>query len=250
MMTSAALGYRRNKRDRRDKVALPRTKEISVYTPLDLIHHIYNQKGLNSCVANAILLALDIAFAKGGISYREYSRLYAYYHARIFNDDQNVDGGTYIRDGFKGINRYGLCKNKHWKYQEKNVNKNPGFLNRLRGFNTRKLLKFKRLKSVKICDQVDSYLGAAQGVVFGTRISNKFQEWKSKSAPLRPPTSKEKILGGHALAIVDSKITKSRKSYVIANSWGENYGDNGFCLMDESYIKWPQTRDFTIVELA
>lgn len=249
-MTKFNSGWKPNIVDKRDYKATHRPKSSSYIigdAPVDLITRIYDQKNSNSCVAASILLALDIEMKRNGYIPKEYSFLYEYFHARVYKGDQFVDDGTYIRDGCKSVNRYGLCKEKHWPYDIDNVNKNPGFKNRLRGYFMRDSIRFSHLWSTDICSQIDNYVDGLHGVIFGTSISNEMFDWTRTKPPLSKPNYDD-IIGGHAMVIVDRMIRKSKKSYLVASSWGLGYGDDGCVLLDEDYIKWYRTRDFTVIE--
>jgi C1A family cysteine protease len=42
----------------------------------------------------------------------------------------------------------------------------------------------------------------------------------------------------------------TERSVFVLNSWGRDWGDDGWCSMSWDYIKWDQSRDFWTVEAA
>ena len=247
------FGFIPNSPDKRDLIAHHRSAVIDIKAPADYIPtvngrvFVHDQGGLNSCVSNAILLALYIAREKDKKDFEEYSRLYDYWHARSYEGVPVVaDDGVSIRNGCKAINKYGLSKERHWPYDEGRVNRNPGLLNRIGGIAMRDSIRFLRLTDGDICAQINSYVGSACPVIFGTVVGKSFLNYKRDSLALSVP---DVYLGLHALLIVDYMAKKSGFEYVIANSWGHDYGYDGMCVMRESYIKWARSADFTILEL-
>src|SRR4051812_44320534 len=79
------------------------------------IQELYDQKSINSCVANSVCLAYRIVQKNKKF---QPSRLYIYYKARQkdMGSDQISDSGTYIDAALKHIQQHGICSEKLWEY--------------------------------------------------------------------------------------------------------------------------------------
>ena len=70
-------------------------------------------------------------------------------------------------------------------------------------------------------------------VVFGMSLFNSFMsEDVAKTGVIPMPKMSEKMIGGHAMLIVGS----NDKYFIVRNSWGEGWGDYGYCYIPHQYL--------------
>ena len=75
-------------------------------------------------------------------------------------------------------------------------------------------------------------------VVFGFTVYESFESDDVAKTGLMPmPKDGEKILGGHAVAVVG--FDDSKKLFTIRNSWGSGWGDKGYFFMPYEFITNP-----------
>jgi len=75
-------------------------------------------------------------------------------------------------------------------------------------------------------------------IVFGINVYDSFESddvSKTGIVPL-PDKDKEKCLGGHAILIVGFKEIDNKNYFIVRNSWGTEWGDNGYCYMPFEYV--------------
>jgi C1A family cysteine protease len=217
----------------------------------NLIVSILNQGNLGSCVTNAGAQAVRAALVKAGVPPEKaelLSRLFAYYYARAISPgNTQVDSGTQIRCFFDVIRKLGYCPETAWPYDISQFATMPKPEAARQAIDQKISVGYYRIDSTgsKRVDDVCTALAGGNLVVFGTPVGDNFVRYQRGSAPLTPPSS---FLGGHALTIDAYDATAIRVLFDICNSWGPEYGDGGFCTMDESYIAWDASSDFWIVE--
>lgn len=218
-----------------------------------LIADILNQGGLGSCSSNAIVQGLRAAMIRLGFASPALaSRLFLYYFMRAMIGTTQEDSGSHIRNGFDVIRKLGFCPESEWPYSDDDTTFKilPSAGATRTAFDQLGGLGYFRIDSKgadRVAD-VRAALAADYTVVFGTLVSDKFAEFKRDSAPLGPPEPSETILGGHALLVGGYDLATD--DFDIVNSWGPEYGIDGWCKFDSSYIADPRSGDFWIIETS
>jgi len=193
---------------------------------------IYNQGNLGSCTANAIGFAFqyDEMKQKEGTEFIP-SRLFIYYNERDMEGTTKYDAGASIRDGIKSVYNIGVCDETLWTYDISKFTDKPN-IDCYKFAKKHESLKYMRIKqdleSMKQC-LMDGY-----PFVFGASIYESFECDKVKDTGLVPlPKKDEKLLGGHALAVVGYDDTYG---FIVRNSWGKQWGVYGYCYMPYNYL--------------
>jgi hypothetical protein len=47
--------------------------------------------------------------------------------------------------------------------------------------------------------------------------------------------------------VADDLRPAARERFLIANSWGEEFGDHGFCWLSAGYLAWGESDDFWMI---
>lgn len=242
------LGWMPDPQDPRDLPASDKLGSGPVPASADndaLVPEILQQGPINSCVANAAMLAIRASHIKQGAAAAPLgSRLFAYYVSRASHGWQRRDEGTYIRSCFSALNKLGFPAEDAWPYDTKRVNRQPGFKAIQRAMDQRKPTVYTRIYeagSARV-DMVKRALAAGNLVVFGTDIDATF--YSVREEVKGPPT--EQIIGGHAMTL----IGYTGDVFEVANSWGEDWGVKGRFSMSAEWVRWNGTRDLWIVEQA
>jgi len=72
--------------------------------------------------------------------------------------------------------------------------------------------------------------------VFGFTVYESFESASTASTGIvRMPKKDEKTLGGHAVMAVG--YHQKKKYFLVRNSWGEGWGQAGYCLMPFAYLE-------------
>ena len=227
-------GWKRDNHDCRDFVHI---FDVKFETNVDLSplgpKEIYNQGNLGSCTANAIAYAyeFDEYKQKEEIKFIP-SRLFIYYNDREIEGTVNEDSGAAIRDGVKSINKIGVCPETDWPYNISQFTQKPKY-ECYEIAKEHRSLQYKRVEQ-KI-DQLKSALSNGFPIVFGFVVYESFEsEETTKTGIVTMPEKRESILGGHAVCIIGYDDNKG--TFKVRNSWGEKWGDKGYCYFPYKYI--------------
>ena len=191
-----------------------------------------NQSYLGSCSSNAITNAYELMVKQ---NYPEYfvhlSRLFVYYNTRLEDGSVNQDSGIYLRDGLKAIKKYGICSESLWPYNLDYWDDKPSD-EAYEDAKKRSIIKYQKLTSTYYITEV---LNDNKPVVFGMEIYDSFMQLDKSIFTVNIPSRKEKSLGGHAMCMVGYDL--KRRLFLAKNSFGEEWGMNGYCWIPFDYIK-------------
>jgi hypothetical protein len=153
----------------------------------------------------------------------------------------NVDMGTYISLGCDVLRRYGVCRDKMHPFDIRKLHIPPSVrasrearLNRIRSH-----FRLYSTGSERIEDIILN-LRADNPVVFGTRVGTDWKGYRGGSEPLRVERSPS---GGHAMCI----IGYVDGLFVVENSWGTSWGDDGFALVSPEVFTHSYTKDLWVI---
>tara|TARA_B100001287_G_C22533521_1_gene458555 strand:+ start:22 stop:837 length:816 start_codon:yes stop_codon:yes gene_type:complete len=240
-------GWKRDLPDRRDKVVKYEiSKEIDTGEDKDNNDNtkniidlrskcppVYNQGKLGSCTANGIAAVYQFDEMKqNNEDIFMPSRLFIYYNERKMEGNVNNDSGASIRDGIKSINKKGVCSEDDWPYDIDVFTEEPPVECYEEAKNHRSL-KYQRVKQKE--GQLKEALKAGYPVVFGFSVYESFESETVKQTGIVPmPEKDEKMLGGHCVVLVG--YNDDKKLWIVRNSWGEEWGDKGYCYFPYEYI--------------
>ena len=202
-----------------------------------------HQSSLNSCTANAAVGAMEILERKQQIEQLDLSRLFVYWNTRAIDGTTDQDPGAYIRSSMKAVETKGACLESIWPYAIDRVLTKPSDASYVDGE------KRQALEYLRVAQGVGVRQAIADGfpVVFGMLLSESFMNARfGGNVPM--PRTGEEIVGGHAMLIVGYDM--DAQTYIVRNSWGEHWGDKGYCYIPFALVDDPSTSfDFWIIRL-
>jgi len=193
---------------------------------------VYNQGVLGSCTANALafLFEYDEIIKNKNREFKP-SRLFIYYNERKIENTIEYDAGASIRDGIKIIHKIGVCDENLWEYDIDKFKDKPPVLcyTQAKKYKSVKYYKLKQnIYDLKACLQ--------EGFPFivGISIYESFESENSATTGIiKIPNNNEKLLGGHAVAVVGFD---DNYGFLVRNSWGTEWGIEGHCFIPYEYI--------------
>ena len=185
-----------------------------------------------SVVGLALATALESQIAKATKKQQKISARYIYYAARkAAGFDLNSDSGAQIKDGITVLSSVGAVMEDVWPYRAgKFAEKPPAVVEKAERF------RITDARPLATVDDLKHALKENGPVVAGiTVFEGAMTEEASKTGVIPLPTKKEQIVGGHAIVIVGYDDEKRRLRFV--NSWGKQWGEQGFGYLPYEYVK-------------
>jgi C1A family cysteine protease len=193
------------------------------------INKIYDQSQLGSCVSNGIATCID--YINNTINP---SRLYIYFNGRLISKLSSLeDTGLTIRDGCKSVAKYNTCSETEWPY---NINEFSTVPNLNCYINSYKYLNYKYESVNQDINSIKTTLLNNYPILFGFDVYNSFfyNTVTTTGMVQLPNTQTDILLGAHCCVIIGFNDTN--QTFKCVNSWGTNWGDNGFFYMPYSYL--------------
>ncbi len=234
-----APGAKRYNETRYKEADLPRKVDLRKYmTPIE------DQGATMSCVANAVAGAYEyLAKIHTGEDY-DVSRMFIYYNGRYLgvNGDQSAigDDGSYIQKAIEGLKEYGACSENTYPFDIDLVNDEPH------------QQAYEEAAQFKVQDMAvvptDLYtwkhcLAEGHPIIFAINLYKSFDKQRKKGV-VPMPSDKEasrESHSGHAMLAVG--YSDKDKVFIVRNSWGEEWGDKGYCYIPYDYLVNPKFND-------
>ena len=194
---------------------------------------VYDQGKLGSCTANS----LGFCYHFDELQQNEKSpfmpsRLFIYYNERDVECDVPEDNGAQIHDGIQVLNTIGVCPETDWPYDITKFAVKPED----KCFEEAKNHKSIEYKAIEQnLDQLKACLISGFPIAFGFVVYESFESDQVATTGMVPmPKPTEKVLGGHAVAIVG--FDEVKQVFIVRNSWGNSWGDKGYFYMPYEYV--------------
>ncbi|MCW7460777.1 C1 family peptidase [Leptospira limi] len=239
------------KRDFNSFEDLPSSIDLSSLMP-----PVGNQGRQNSCVAWATGYAIKSYLLKNKGQSTEYDPPFAggkgnfvFSPAFIYNQQNGgEDKGLYYYKTMEFLKSNGVAPWSSMPYTDKDYLSQPTQESKQEALNY-KIKSFSRL-NYKNPDEIKRVLAGKNVVMVGMIIDDAF--YKLKGSTVYDANSGQSY-GGHAMTIVgydDNKKSKSGKkgAFKLQNSWGTNWGDNGFGWVSYSMLAKVGQETYAIID--
>ncbi len=194
-----------------------------------------DQKSLSSCTANAVAGAYEYLIKKFLAKKAfDVSRLFIYYNARLRAGYEIEDKGSHIQYAVDSLMKIGACKEDTWVYDLKSVNKKPNEESYIAAADFK--IEKKKIIPTKL-ETWKQVLAEGYPIVFGTALFSSFDTCTKNKGIVSMPSPDEtgrKAHGLHAMLCVG--YSEVDKMFIVRNSWGDKWGDKGYCYMPFEYL--------------
>ncbi|CAF3869935.1 unnamed protein product [Rotaria magnacalcarata] len=168
------------------------------------------------------------------------SPLFIYYNARkqaLKEGEKLKDNGSSIGCTLQTLNQIGVCKDETWKYDTKKAQVRPTEQAYMEATNN----KIIRALEVNV-DLIEMKTCLAQGYpfLFSLRLFKSFFG-TGKDGVIKSPKPSDKDATKHNRhAMVAVGYTNKTQEFIVRNSWGEKWGDEGYCYIKYDYMTDPK----------
>lgn len=161
------------------------------------------------------------------------SPLFVYYNVTHDEYGNLIDKGSSYYDVITSMGAKGVCEEVLYPYKD-DTNIEPPSETAYDDASNRKILKAMNVEAKH--QDITSALSAGYPVAISLRLFDSFCE--NNHGFIFHPTDEEISSSKpqwHAMVIVG--YSKEAPVYIVRNSWGEKFGDNGYCYIPFSYIE-------------
>lgn len=212
---------------------------------------IENQQTLGACTAHAGVGMIEYYERRAYGKHVDASRLFLYKTTRNLMKESGDTGG-YLRNTMEAMVLFGVPPEEYWPYDIDKFDDEPSAFLYSFGLNYQ-ALKYYRLDPAGtphtvLLQSIKCNLAAGLPAMFGFTVYNSYIQASAANKGAIPyPTSREKIVGGHAVMAVgydDTLVIKNSNSGAVAskgailirNSMGTGWGDDGYGWLPYDYV--------------
>lgn len=161
------------------------------------------------------------------------SEAFIYYNSRKNNETSKDESVSSFQNTISAFKYHGVCLDKYHPYKEIDLNTRPNDEAYLNAEN----YKITEIKEVNPnINDMRTALSEGYPIAISLKIYDSFAP--NHTGFIFRPTEEEiksQNYGHHAMIICG--YSDEQRVFVVRNSWGEDFGDNGYCYISYSYIE-------------
>lgn len=212
---------------------------------------IEDQEDLGSCTANAGVGLLEYFQKRAYGKYLDGSRLFLY---KVTRDllQWTGDDGAFLRSTMKAMVLFGVPPEEYWPYRVSDFDVEPSAFCFSFAANY-KAVKYYRLDPpgqpfATTLEAVKTSLAAGLPSMFGFTVYSSIPPLGDGKGEIPFPQEGDRVEGGHAVVAVGyddgKKIGSSTGALLIRNSWGTDWGVEGYGWIPYRYVTEGLADDF------
>lgn len=204
-----------------------------------------DQLSIGSCVFQSVRGAVWILANQNGDTREPLSQLHLYWIDRVRQGNENEDCGGFSETAIESARTIGACRDSLWPYSEEGFMRDgiavrPS-IDALRDASDRRISQLSWFSCPTLVD-VESALHVDHPIIFGTAVDSTIQSYRPGQV-LGAPNPRD-IIGGHEMVIVGVDYEHGPRRWLIRNSWGAGYGENGHLWVSDAFLTNPSAGGF------
>ncbi|HEX5169360.1 MAG TPA: C1 family peptidase [Cyclobacteriaceae bacterium] len=215
-----------------------------------------DQSSLGSCTANAGVGIVEYFERRAFGHHLDASRLFLYKATRNLLN-WTGDTGAYLRTTMEALTVFGVCPEKYWPYRINTYDTEPTAFCYSFAQNYQAISYFRHdlpgMTQTDLLNRIKAWIAAGVPAMFGFTCYSSLNQ-ANVNGKIPYPSPGETVIGGHAvvaagyddqLLITNRNNNKTTKgAFLIRNSWGTNWGNNGYGWLPYEYVLKSQAVDW------
>lgn len=190
-----------------------------------------DQGQIGSCTAQAVVGLLEYLWKQAYGRQVDASRMFLYKATRNLLG-WTGDTGAFVRTAIKASKLFGACPEEYWPYEEDRFDEEPTAFCYSFAQNYRSLVYYRLREDVKSLKA-----SLAQGIPFAfgfTCFESIDDDEVFETGEIPFPKKDEPSVGGHAIVAVG--YDDDKRTFKFRNSWGRDWGKNGYGFLPYKYF--------------
>ena len=204
-----------------------------------------NQGPYQTCFQNALTSSIEMMMKQAGHDVGQLSRMQNYYDTRVYQGDELVDSGSIGVASLLAAQRIGIAPESAWDYSQGHLFTKP--TEAVYAAANVKVMTYDNVpvyESVTgIRDWVLDHLSEGKSVLVAMHL-RYFFKYQSGPLSLQDSDGKGVSYGGHAVEIVGWNANLNGGSYIVKNSYGTSWGDQGYGSISYKQFDFSNNTDF------
>lgn len=215
-----------------------------------------SQGAVGSCSTFAAVAMYEVAMnrtAEPGSAPTDMSERFVFYHSNV--EKGRPEGGSNFYEQLEVLGKYGTCHESQCPYSGNNLTEPPSEEATQEALNHRVLvakqipLRTKGPKTECLKENHRLFTSAlSEGYPVGISLK-VYNSLETIASPYVNVPDENDILsggeGGHAMVLAG--YSEAENCYIVKNSWGSDYGDNGYIYVSAAYIDDPDYNSFACI---